>query len=59
MDKGEKKQKIALEEWIEYQREKADELNTKYSPKPPHETCHIAYIMGIRIENSFGPEMGN
>jgi hypothetical protein len=25
---------------------------------PPHETCHIAYIMGIRIENSFEPEVG-
>lgn len=55
---SEKELKKALEEWIVYQREKTDELNTKYPPNPPHETCHIAYIMGIRIENSFGPEVG-
>lgn len=55
---SEKELKRALEEWIKYKREKADELNIKYPPNPPHETCHIAYIMGIRIENSFGPEVG-
>lgn len=55
---SEKELKMALEEWFDYQCEKAEKLNKKYPPNPPHETCHIAYIMGIRIENSFGPEVG-
>lgn len=51
--------KKALKEWMKYQREKADELEKKYPPNPPHETCHMAYIMGIRIENSFEPNVGD
>ena len=42
---GEKELKMALEEWFEYQNEKADKLNKKYPPNPPHDTCHMAYIM--------------
>ena len=56
---SEKELEMALEEWFDYQREKTEELNKKYPPNPPHETCHIAYIRGIRIENSFGPEVGS
>lgn len=55
---SDKELKMTLEEWIEYQCEKADAINKKYPPNPPHETCHMAYILGIRIENSFEPEVG-
>ena len=54
----EKELRMALEEWFEYQCEKAEELNKRYPPNPPHDTCHMAYIMGIRIENSFEPVVG-
>lgn len=54
----EKELKMALEEWLECQHEKANKLNKKYPPNPPHDTCHMAYITGVRIENSFEPEVG-
>lgn len=56
---SDKELKKAITEWVEYQCEKADELERKYPPNPPHETCHMAYIMGIRIENSFEPKVGD
>lgn len=54
---GEKELKMALEEWFEYQNEKADK-NKKYPPNHPYDTCYVAYIMGVRIENSFESEVG-
>lgn len=48
----------AISEWLDYQAEKQAELDRRYSPNPPHDTCKTVFMKGLMIENSFGPQVG-
>lgn len=48
----------AISEWLDYQAEKQAELDRRYPPNPPHDTCKTAFMKGLMIENSFGPQVG-
>lgn len=43
---------------LELQNQMNVEIEKKYSSDLPNEVCKFAYIKGLRIENSFGPKVG-
>ena len=47
-----------IEEYLDSLKVKNDELKKKYPSNPPNDVCKNAYIKGLRIENSFEPQVG-